>query len=184
MVLRMGMMPCPECRSEISAQATACPNCGFLINATAAPGAPPADPAELTPGIKGFLMVPALWLPIMALRAVRSYFGTSNEGFVSLIDSSGAMYWMIKIGHYALLGAVAVAIMTFFQKKKVAPIQMIVAMAIEMLVALLIIMEFGREWGQAGQSSMWTASTPIFIGAAVLIPYLLKSRRVKITFVN
>jgi hypothetical protein len=36
----MALIPCPECKREISSAASACPHCGFSNPATAAPPAP------------------------------------------------------------------------------------------------------------------------------------------------
>jgi hypothetical protein len=188
---------CKLCANEMEADAGVCARCGAPVaEAEQAPAAPPIStpplfsaisPRSDLQGIGGWLILVAIGLafsPFQCLHGVyvdlRVLYGVGFQlGLASQPGLAFLVLFEAATNSIFLIGLIGLNLL-FYRKKRAFPVWMIAYLAIHMgliLIDEVLAMLFGSH---AGLSAVAGG----VIQAAIWIPYLLKSERVKATFVN
>jgi hypothetical protein len=75
----MSLIPCPECKKEVSASAVFCPSCGYLLQGTSAE---PQFEAYRTRVLTGALIICLIGLPIGLLLRLPYVWGLAIAGII------------------------------------------------------------------------------------------------------
>lgn len=180
----MALINCPECSAEASDKAAACPKCGFPL---AGPAVSPSSWFAGSSNIKGWLLLPAFWLPFMIWRTLvgfRDWTSSEPDGMVQLLGTSDTMAGYIVLGHVLLLAGFLGGTVAFWQEKQRAPAILITTFSIQLAVIVMTLVEFARAADAFGANSAWDRNRLVVLVAVVLIVYLVRSKRVEDTFVE
>ncbi len=174
------MLNCPACALQLSSPSRFCPRCGAAFP-------PPPIPTSFNhdthlEGIGGWLLLLAFSLAITpiilsgnAVRSLHTFSGT--DGLVGL--GVGAIYLLRNV--VTFLGLLLLNWL-FYTRKKVFPRAMLAyyvwIIGTRLLEALFL------SGAPEGRSALPRLLVLPIINALIWIPYLLVSRRVKVTFVN
>lgn len=110
----MPLVYCPECQSEVSDRAAACPRCGYPIASGNLPARQPTPPPVTRPRRQGSFLSPRFALAatgFVALTGIFAMAGTEEEGFgvvamLMLWSSAIPIWWKArrKARHAAITG--------------------------------------------------------------------------------
>ena len=163
---------------------------------TPAPTPAPADEAAVatTPNIGGWLWVTALWLPVMVVRTISE--ASAAREAVSALDRMGEMLetdrlagagddmGLYRILLYVVLAAFIWALVLFWNRSRLAPRWIVGTLGLQLLVGFIGVGILGGMGGDEIADRAVKAQLPVVVAALVLIPYFLRSRRVRETFVR
>jgi Protein of unknown function (DUF2569) len=192
---------CPQCASTLEDDAAACPQCGKSAAEPAPQNAPPAygvpalfassdlDADHHLAGIGGWLILSAIGLVLSPLiylfRLVMTFLPFfTNTRLQALLQTHQALHALIlfeAITQIILIAMLVWLIYMFFNRKRAFPTFMILFYVLACVIqsadhfAAIVIT-------QKSISSLTLIRT--LLAAAIWIPYYLRSRRVKVTFVH
>lgn len=153
--------------------------------------------AELPKGLGGWLILPIIHLfGTIGLTSYNLLGALENwEGLVALLTgqvdpSYRSLVWVVRLSLVSGVAIVAFALyllVLLFQKKRALP-QLMVWFYAGLLAATLIesglVLQNPRQWTMEDLSEAKSALGRSVFLAAIWIPYFLRSRRVRATFVN
>ncbi len=199
-------MPCTQCAADNSPDALACHQCGaalvppatpiLLAESRMQPAGPPLfadsnlDADRHLEGIGGWLILIALGLitsPVVNGGTLMSIHipMLTNPSYQPFFEKNPAIHTLILFEAGSNLCAIALTLAMnylFFTKKKSFPTYMVLLMVFNFLITL------GDTVAAAilmpDQFRGYTSILRATLSAVIWIPYLVFSRRVKVTFVN
>lgn len=193
---------CPTCDVEVPSDRRFCPRCGSAFTATTEPASaaqqphPTALPQSVDPnahleGLSGWLIWLGFGLVISPFRIILSIFRV-NIPF--LFKASHQAYFAghhlaaVLVGSEIIMNIIFVMSLSFlnylfFTKKRGFPISMIIFRIVNAVLLLGNHIAF-RIFTTFRSPQATIAVAASIIGAMIVIPYLLFSRRVKATFVR
>lgn len=141
-------------------------------------------------GISGWLMVPAVSMcttPLMLILFILSNFQMINDSFMNEIVAQypgfkAAMISQTIIAVMQLVLVIYVA-MLFFRRKQSLPSMIIAFLTIHLLIIIANLSWIFSVFKEINYSE-YTGVTAAIIMVAFGIPYFVKSKRVRATFVN
>ena len=191
-------MPCAQCATSTEPGVTVCPQCGVALTPTSATQTePPALFADSNPdrdlqGIGGWLILVAIGLVISPLRVMRAIFD-SNLPFLmnpkhQLFLAKHPAYHVLLLFEVATnicyLVIAAGLVFLFFKKKRGFSTYMILSMTFHFVVYIAVFFTshilLHAKYTEQSKANILGAT----LGLIIWIPYLLVSRRVKVTFVH
>jgi hypothetical protein len=126
-------------------------------------------------GIGGWLIVPAVGLVLLPIVKLIAWIEAWPDFINAARDDPG--WWLLAILDFSLILAVILVAVLFFQKRPVA-----VAAVVAFLLANIVINFLEAMFTQVTAETIWPAFCAS-IYAIILIPYFLRSKRVKNTFI-
>lgn len=190
---------CKQCSAALDDGATACTHCGNAVADIAAPSIEPAGPIATysnlqttsnggdLEGIGGWLVLVAIGLAIAPFTCLhglftdlRALFGANYSGLFSSGPGIAILFLFETATNTVFLVAALVLNVMFYRKKRGIPVWMSTYL-IAHFVAILI--------DQVGSQLLLGHSHPgeitnSFLGMAIWVPYLVRSRRVEATFTH
>lgn len=167
-------MECPKCHLENPGSAARC-DCGYDFSSGQMKESLMAESRDRsirdTDKLAGWLFLPALGLVLGVGTGVLSLMNV-------LADSGGLVEIVLAAGWIAFVLVVA---WFFFRRHRRAPALYIALLTVNLALTALAFLAAGRTAGHHEQN--WELFRAV-LSAAVWIPYFIKSRRVKMTFVR
>jgi hypothetical protein len=189
---------CKQCKSGLDDGAVVCATCGCAVEEPSTPARlieplPDDEPAfkyatdsDLI-GIGGWLILPSIGLavaPFLFLHGIYTDLHVLHAGrYQAGLSTHPALAGLIlfeAINNSVLLVATLGLNALLYRKKRRFPFYMMLYLGGQFLLQLtdhLMALHFNPQ-------SSWTQVIRGLLGAAIWIPYFLKSRRVEVTFVN
>ncbi len=204
---------CPQCASEIEPGAVVCVQCGAptLVDSQKARiaegGAPGGDSVSVAPasfqptlldsdrhleGISGWLILVAIGLVFSPLLILGRTLATNvplfaNVHYHEFLEAHPALEGLIlfEIATNLIFVAFLLALnFLFFTKKRAFPTYMILYLALQLVIIVGDAMAAHAILPSAHTAESTMAVARSLVAACIWIPYLLVSRRVKVTFVQ
>jgi len=179
---------CPACASELHPGSRFCSRCGtVLIPGASNPAAlPPAGPLQFRNlnGIDGWLILIAISLAFTPFVIARRILRTDLPimlAYGTLAAHSVGVAFVVR-NLMTIAGLVLINIL-FYLKRRTFPLAMIVYWVWQILTHLGEFALYATVLQERNATTIMRILSPL-IGAAIWIPYLLLSRRVKATFVR
>lgn len=144
----------------------------------------PNDVSTATKGIGGWLIIPAIGLVLGPIKAVIGLFLGVNtiQSFAPELLSDVRL-WVSGIIDVAMVIAAIIVAILFFKERRIAVVAIISLMAASIVASFI---QFLLNMSMFGETSSDDIN-PILhacVFASIWIPYFVKSKRVKNTFVN
>jgi hypothetical protein len=189
-------MPCAQCSAENQPGAVVCTKCGTTLQPAPHLFVPPLfaevglDADRHLEGIGGWLILVAIGLVFSPLVIL----GGATKSDLLFLTSSRHQPFLQK--HHAVHGLILFEVITnlcfvavliglnylFFKKKRAFPTYMILYLLFHLLAIALD--HAGARLSMPSAPSNLRPLVSAALAAAIWVPYYLRSRRVKVTFVN
>ena len=142
------------------------------------------DVSTVPKGIGGWLIIPAIGLVLGPIKAVVSLFlGIGMiQGFAPELLSDVRL-WVSGIIDVAMIIAAIIVAILFFGERRIAVVAIISLMAASIVASVIQLFLSIAMFGEASSDNI----NPVLhacVFAAIWVPYFVKSKRVKNTFVN
>ncbi len=142
------------------------------------------DVSTVPKGIGGWLIIPAIGLVLGPIKAVVSLFlGIGMiQGFAPELLSDVRL-WVSGIIDVAMIIAAIIVAILFFRERRIAVVAIISLMAASIVASVIQLFLSIAMFGEASSDNI----NPVLhacVFAAIWVPYFVKSKRVKNTFVN
>jgi len=149
-----------------------------------------SDMDEKYAGISGWLMVPAISMlttPMMLIIFILSNFQMINHSLMNEIAAQFPGYRAAMISQTVIAAMQLVLVMyvatLFFRRKKILPSMIIAFLTIHLLIIIANLSWIFSVFKEINYSE-YTGVTAAIVMVAFGIPYFVKSKRVRLTFVN
>ena len=142
------------------------------------------DVSTVPKGIGGWLIIPAIGLVLGPIKAVGSLFlgiGMIQSFAPELL--SDVRLWVSGIIDVAMIIAAIIVAILFFRERRIAVVAIISLMAASIVASVIQLFLSIAMFGEASSDNI----NPVLhacVFAAIWVPYFVKSKRVKNTFVN
>ena len=145
---------------------------------------PEANNKHEPKGIAGWLIIPAIGLVLAPIKsAAMLYMGLSMiQSFAPELTSDSRL-WLVGLIDVAMIVATIIVAVFFFKKRRVA-VRAIIGLMVASILASVVQALLNAAMFEGGDADTFKPVIHACVFGAVWIPYFLKSKRVKNTFIG